>query len=607
MLALRDHPQVQASQLRAEAGVAAVGVARSGYYPRFDLRANAGAEWIDKRSSRRDSRYWYGPYGVGLRARQMLFDGRQTQNAVAAQSADARADSFETIELKELIALDIARVMSGLAANDEFGRYARENHAYLQHVLNQLDKGLKQGLVSIADVQLARERLQRARAFEAQIERARQELLASFEALVGRAYPKAVGQLPDLQRGLPESAAALFASAQRASPLLKKLQGRSEAAAARAAEATAGYYPRVDLEVASRFDENIEGRSGIDSSSEAWVVMQWNLGNGYRTSNERSRSVALAGARRLDVDRAARRIRQRLESGLGARAAMKRELAAITQQIETAQALRYSYEKKLSLREAQLFDLLQVQEDYFRAQTTGVDLRYSLILSGYQLLADAGLLLVRLDLQAERVTRVDGALRAEKAQKASAMALEGNGERVATRIQAIAEGVQPASIHSTRQPVLAPPTGVASIDYDIPARHIASSVPLLKPRDRINSADTPVKGNDIPLLKGLKVQPIPLVKPLSEGAEPDVALVSKRQTISGRAVGDKQAIYRLVKTRQISGTGRARAGATEALVLRMDEGRGDGYRLTKTQTADVLTHLKTTRGCALFHRASTKR
>ncbi|MGH6915409.1 MAG: TolC family protein, partial [Geminicoccales bacterium] len=281
--ALETNPRVGVVQADRQAIDQELRQARAQYLPSLDLRGAAGPEYTNSPATR--SRNNGGDSNTLLRLEsqltlsQMLFDGFATQSEVERQLARVDSAAHRVQEAAEFVALDAVEAHLDVLRNQELVELARENLDEHQRILDRVTRLEQQGAGSIADLRQSEARSASARSALATTVGTLRDAGATYISVVG--MPAENLQEPVAPRpALPESAEAAAAAAAVSSPTVEIAQSDIDVAKAELDGSRAGYYPRVDLELGTSANRNIDGIEGRDIDAQALVVLRYNLFRG---------------------------------------------------------------------------------------------------------------------------------------------------------------------------------------------------------------------------------------------------------------------------------------------------------------------------------------
>ncbi len=372
--------------------------AKGEWLPRLDLEVRGGAEWADRSFTRQRDQFFYGPYEARLTGRQKLFDGFATTYEIERQRARLDATSFRVWERSEFIGLSAVRAYVEVSRLNEVSQAAQRNIAYHSKVASDMRAGMSRGVVSVADVQQANERVYAARLALQEVAEEQELAEATFIEVVGKPIGRLNG-VPNVTRHIPGNLPEVLNVARRSNPLIALRKADVDAANAQVKIAEADYYPRFDLELSSRIGENLNGFPGVNNQATALVVMRWNLFNGNITKNRRAEQVERAGEARMRSMRAYREVERETRASWIRRAELTKQLAIIKRQLSASQQLLVSYEGQFTVGQRTLLDVLDTQNTVFFTEVSEISARYAQSFANYRLLAAMGGLLDAFDVQ----------------------------------------------------------------------------------------------------------------------------------------------------------------------------------------------------------------
>ncbi|GHB35347.1 channel protein TolC [Pseudovibrio japonicus] len=372
--------------------------AKGEWLPRLDLEFRGGTEWADRSFTRERGQFFFGPYEVRAYGRQKIFDGFATTYEIERQRARLDSTSFRVWERSEFVGLSAVRAYVEVARLSEVKQSADRNIAYHNKVAADMRAGLSRGVISVADVQQATERVFAALLALEEVLEELELAEANFIEVVGKPIGH-LGGVPSVTPRIPGTLADVLNVARRNNPLIASRKADIDAANAEIKIAESGYYPRFDLEVSSRLGENLNGFPGVNNQAAALVVMRWNLFNGNITKNRRAEQVERAGEARMRSERAYREVERETRASWIRRVELSKQLALIKKQLSASQQLLISYESQFTIGQRTLLDVLNTQNTVFFTEVSEISARYAQAFANYRLLAAMGGLLETFDVQ----------------------------------------------------------------------------------------------------------------------------------------------------------------------------------------------------------------
>jgi adhesin transport system outer membrane protein len=392
-LALQTNPEVGVVQADREAIDQELRQARAQYLPSVDVRAAYGPEFSNSPATRnRDTRPPGGDASTTLmRAEsqltlsQMLFDGFATRSEVERQLARINSAAYRIQEAAEFIGLDAIEAHLDVLRNQELVELAEQNLAEHRRILGQVSQLERDGAIGIADVRQTEARVAAA-----------QTALATANGNLRDAkamYIRVVGIQPeDLDDPVPPRYAAV------SSPTVQIASADIGAAEAELTGSRSGYYPRVDLELGTSANNNLDGIRGGNVDAQALLVLRYNLFRGGGDIAREREAFARIGEARQQLLVARRAASEDARIGYNALITALERVEALRAAAVAQRATRDAYAQQFDLGQRSLLDLLDAENELFIARSNLVTAEYTATFAVYRVLAVTGDLLPTLDI-----------------------------------------------------------------------------------------------------------------------------------------------------------------------------------------------------------------
>jgi|GEM_PF-41995 len=370
--------------------------ARAGYLPSLDFRAAAGPEWSDNNSTQGDNDNTLFRTEAQLTLSQMLFDGFATQSEVERQQARIDSAAHRVEEAAEFIALNAIEAHLDILRNQEIVRLNEANIAQHERILGQVRDLEATGRGDIGDVRQTESRL--ARAFDnlAIARGALADSIARYQRVVG-ARP---GDLEDAEAPAavlppsPEDAANL---ASVNSPTVRIAAADTDVAGAETRASRAGFYPRVDLELGTSLNRNIDGSNGRDNDASGLVVMRYNLYRGGADMALEREAFHRANEARASLHNTRRLAEEEARVSYNALETARARIDALTNKELAQRQTRDVYAEQFEIGQRELLDLLDAENELFLNRVELVTAVYTERFGAYRVLAVVGDLLNSLE------------------------------------------------------------------------------------------------------------------------------------------------------------------------------------------------------------------
>lgn len=217
--------------------------ARSGFFPRIDLEAGAGKDYVDKPFN--DD---LDPQQVRIGLRQNLFAGFSTVNEVERQKARVQSEAYVVRSTADSTALKAVNVYLEVLKNQAIVELARENLTLHQRIADQIRLRSESGVDRIADMDQIQSRLNLAQSNLVVAEQNLFDAHTNYLAVVGHA-PQRLNRPDSPASLLPPNREEAERIALAQHPQLKSAQADLEARRKQDEVAKSPFMPIIDFEV----------------------------------------------------------------------------------------------------------------------------------------------------------------------------------------------------------------------------------------------------------------------------------------------------------------------------------------------------------------------
>lgn len=367
----------------------------AGYLPKLDANAGIGYEYTDspgvrdgdlradKTLTRKEA---------GLSLRQMLFDGFKTPSNVHRTRAEADAQRYMLLSDAENIALRVAEVYLDVLRQDEIVELSRRNLETHEQILSDIQRRTNSGVGSTADLNQINGRVARAYSNMTAAENNLRDAQSQFMSLVNDMPGDLRQPQPDANYVPPTLEDALV-MAQENHPTLMSASFDVEAAHQQHRDAKSGFYPMVNLELDSNWNDDIDGVRGHNNDFTAMVRMRYNLFNGG-ADLARSRSTSALEMQAKDIHmNAHRQVEEGMRLAWAAYESLGRQKDFLRRHVESSFDTVDAYKKQFSLGNRTLLDVLNTENELFEARRSYINAEYDQLLAEYRIMNASGRLL----------------------------------------------------------------------------------------------------------------------------------------------------------------------------------------------------------------------
>jgi adhesin transport system outer membrane protein len=398
-VALEANPEIGQAIANREATQFDLRQARGLYLPQIDFEGRYGPQQFSNPGTRLSgtSDDVLARKEANLTLSQLIFNGLGRRGAVEEQASRVDAASHRVYERSEFIGLAVVREYLEYGRLRRVIELAEENLRYHRKVLADVKKGAEEGTLSVADSQLAQERVYSA---EAQLTLAREDLNAAaitFYKLIGIPLDNYEGA-PLPPGFLPGSLDEGIGVARQNNPLIQIAEAEVDAAYGVRKQANAELYPKLFLELQGRYGDDLDGVFGRETDLRAELVVRWNLYRGGIDIAAKQAALRRIDEARALLDRAYRDVEETMRLAWNRRTLEATRLAELQSSLAQLNLLVESYQEQFKIGERTLLDLLNTQNNRFNTEVAVETARFAVLFADYGVLAAAGILLPSLQL-----------------------------------------------------------------------------------------------------------------------------------------------------------------------------------------------------------------
>lgn len=397
---IKTNPDVLAATHERQAVSKEIDQARAGYFPTLDLQIGTGWESTDNPSTRAAGRgeVHLNRDEARLDARQMLFDGMETKNEVLRQEARTNSRSFGVYSAAENTGLDAVNAYLNVLRRQRLVELAQTNLEAHERTHDQIMLRAERGVGRRADMDQSLGRLALAEANLMAEQSNLRDAETAYIRVVG--MPPASLSKPDSPISLiPASLDEAIATAVDNHPTLRLAAYDVESAQAQHATAKAPFYPDLHLEVGTRADHDIDGQEGKDKDIYAMLRLRYNLLNGGRDTARREETAFLINQAAEIRNNTHRQVEESVRLSWNAWQTVKSQMASREQHVQSSEKARDAYQQQFGLGQRTLLDLLDSENEVFRARTALVNTQYDEMYAMYRILNSMGMLLQGLNVE----------------------------------------------------------------------------------------------------------------------------------------------------------------------------------------------------------------
>ncbi|MDO7571882.1 MAG: TolC family protein, partial [Pseudomonadales bacterium] len=300
----------------------------------------------------------------------------------------------------ENTALRSAQAYLEVLRRDQVVALAQVNLAQHDETLLKIEERFESGVGTKVDVVQTKGRRAQSKSSVLLSEKDAQNGRVEFYRVVGES-PRELS-LPVRPKGLPETLEQAVQLAFRNNPQVKAAQFDLEASQSARKQLLGGYHPRVDLALGATRNDDMDGSPGANDDETAVIKMSYNL---YR-----------GGADRAKMKEAIARINGAEQALIALRRSITQDVSILWNDLEdlsirieylqlhvtSTEEVLAVYLEQLAIGKRTLLDVLDIQNELFRARSGLVSAEFQLRLAEYRLLATGGQFLGSMGLTNQR-------------------------------------------------------------------------------------------------------------------------------------------------------------------------------------------------------------
>jgi len=364
--------------------------AEGSWLPTVDIAAGVGLEETEKESTGTSTSLTRKE--TSIRVTENLFEGFKTENEIDRQQAKMDAAAYSAEAKANQIALDMTEAYINLLKEQELLRLESDNKKTHERILDQITQRSDAGIGNQVEVDQAKARLALASSNEMAARNNYNDALSRFQRVLGR-MPDNDLIKPTTEFQLPASLTEATDIALLNHPTLRSANADIAEAQAQHRSAKSPYYPRFDIEIEKRWDEDINGIEGTNENLQAMLRMNYNLYNGGKDSANRDRTAAAVQQSAEIRNNARRQTIENLRYAWDAKKYVGEQLVYVKEHIKLTYETLEGYRKQFSLGRRSLLDLLNTEDEYNSALRTLVTSESEYMIAQYRILNGMGTLL----------------------------------------------------------------------------------------------------------------------------------------------------------------------------------------------------------------------
>ncbi len=362
---------------------------RGRYLPSVDLRLGYGLEQHSDDVTRQPgadpgNTDWDPRSDANLRLTQRVYDGGETSQQVSIQESLLDSADFDIQDATQAIALNAIKAHLEVYRQRELVSLAEKTLKVHQNILQSLSEMEQAGVGNIADVTQTQARMARA-----------QSNVFISKADLTRAmvyYTRVVGSKPgelalaEIPQRMPDSLEEALARTEQKNPEILAFNAKLNEADARVALARSTYKPKINIELNSSYNDQLEGDKSWENTNDAMLTLQWNLFNGGQDKANKNAALKRKKQVRSKRDEKLSDLRQATAGAWATYLSLQKQKKAYQAAVAYSQRTFDAYLKQFSVSQRSLLDVLSAENDNFQSASQLITVSVDETIAAYQIL-----------------------------------------------------------------------------------------------------------------------------------------------------------------------------------------------------------------------------
>lgn len=398
--AVRENPIIRTELARYQQRRYEASAQRGAYLPTIGLSARYGQGQFESETngiSQDSDQHSYQRATITLS--QLIWDGNLTVERINQASSEADYQRLQVAAAASEIGLRTVRAYNEVLLSQQLVTLAEQNVIKHRQIAADISRRAESGAGTSTDTSQVEGRLAQAEASLISAQNNLRDAESSYLRYVGDSPLNLIPPESVDTSALPNDLAGALKLAAEQNPLIASAHMSIKAAKHEVGAQRGSFSPAFAFE-ANRMishDYDYVGVRNDDWSAE--LVMSYNLYRGGADLNNLQASASALEAVRYDSDRALREVQDELRLAWNARESINNQLPYLQRHIETSEQTKINYRKQFDIGRRTLLDLLDSENEFYRARQALLQAQYDLTRADYRLLASTGALLDTLEIE----------------------------------------------------------------------------------------------------------------------------------------------------------------------------------------------------------------
>ena len=365
MSAVQQHPQVKSLLHNREAVSRNLEAAFGRFFPSVDLYSSYGRQDYSSLSTRANGNDDSGTASdTTLKLTQNIFDGKDRLSTYKAAKDRLTSAENRLLNNVETVGLDAVRAHIDVVRERKLVALAEENITNHQDVLASIAERVEAGAGNKADEMQARGRVARAETTLITYTGDRQRAEADYLRVTGVA-PGFLGDPAYTLEQIPATMNEVLDISLANNPKIKVYKAEVGAKEKDKTITDSAYYPNLDLELSTRYTDDLDGDESYLRDERAMLVVSWNLFNGGSDYQQSKGSEARIKEAEADLKDVTDDLSQQVAVAWAEYHAANGQMAKYQEALDYSIQSRDMYLLQFNVGERSLLDVLDALNEVF--------------------------------------------------------------------------------------------------------------------------------------------------------------------------------------------------------------------------------------------------
>ncbi len=400
---LETNPIIKERIQSYKSAIKDVYIAKSGYYPKLDIFGAYGKERTNSISTLyKNIDLTKKEFAIVLS--QNIFEGFGTQNDIKRQINRANSYAYSIIEEANKLSLDMAEAYINLFKQETLMKLAEENLKTHQKINKKIQERMDSGVGTTSELQQSISRLALANSNLLSETNNFEDIKTKFIKIYGKDIEfKKLSKPKNINYKFPKTFQEALQKALLQDPSLKVQRENIEVTKYNYEFSKKSFYPKIDLEIRSEWNNNIGGTEGHSDSTFVMLKFKYNLFNGKADTFNKEKMLTQKSKEMESLKDLKRRVKESIRLSWMAYKTLKKQIPFLEKYKEMSQKTLSSYLEEFDLGRRTLLDILDTEEELYSANRQLVTAKYDLIFAQYRILESMGIISYYIDKSIKKI------------------------------------------------------------------------------------------------------------------------------------------------------------------------------------------------------------